>query len=104
MIRTTLTSKGQLTIPKAVRRQLGLREGDRFKVSVVDDEIRLRPLRRYRAAQLRDLLRGPDFLRRVRAKAGSTRAGSGRARAARLTGALLARHQRTAPARHEESA
>lgn len=58
MIRTTLTSKGQLTIPKAVRQQLALREGDQFEVSVVDDEIRLRPLRRYRAAQLRDLLRG----------------------------------------------
>lgn len=58
MTRTTLTSKGQLTIPKAVRQQLALREGDQFEVSVVDDEIRLRPLRRYRAAQLRDLLQG----------------------------------------------
>ncbi len=57
MTRTTLTNQGQLALPKAVRQQLGLRKGDQFEVSVVD-EIRLRLLRRYHAAQLRDLLRG----------------------------------------------
>jgi antitoxin PrlF len=33
----TLTSKGQVTIPKAVREELGLREGDRVAFRVLDD-------------------------------------------------------------------
>jgi AbrB family looped-hinge helix DNA binding protein len=33
----TITSKGQITIPKAVRDQLGLREGDRVAFRVVGD-------------------------------------------------------------------
>jgi len=33
----TLTSKGQVTIPKAVRDELGLREGDRVAFRVLDD-------------------------------------------------------------------
>lgn len=34
---TTLTTKGQVTIPKSVRRQLGLHAGDRVEF-VVDDQ------------------------------------------------------------------
>ena len=34
---TTLTSKGQVTIPKAVRDELGLRVGDRVAFRVLDD-------------------------------------------------------------------
>jgi AbrB family looped-hinge helix DNA binding protein len=34
---TTLTSKGQVTIPKAVREELGLREGDRVAFRVQED-------------------------------------------------------------------
>ncbi len=33
----TLTSKGQVTIPKTVRDELGLREGDRVAFRVLDD-------------------------------------------------------------------
>ena len=58
MIKATITSKGQLTLPKPVRDRLGLREGDRVEVSVVKEEIRLRPLRRYRASELPELLKG----------------------------------------------
>jgi AbrB family looped-hinge helix DNA binding protein len=36
---TTMTSKGQLTIPKDVREQLGLQPGTRFFVTVRDGEI-----------------------------------------------------------------
>lgn len=40
---TTMTSKGQVTIPKAVRQQLGLRQGTRVAVVVEGDHAVLRP-------------------------------------------------------------
>ncbi len=39
---TTVTSKGQVTIPKAVRQKLGIRKGTRVRVVVVDDHAELR--------------------------------------------------------------
>ena len=42
MSTTTLTSKGQITLPKAVRDRLALREGDRLRVAVgVDGRVTL---------------------------------------------------------------
>jgi len=35
---TTLTSKGQMTLPSAVRTQLGLEAGDQLSVTVLDEE------------------------------------------------------------------
>ena len=40
---TTMTSKGQVTIPKAVRQQLGLRQGSRVAFVVEGDHAVLRP-------------------------------------------------------------
>lgn len=42
---TTVTSKGQVTIPKAVRQKLGIRQGSLIEFAVVGDraELRLRP-------------------------------------------------------------
>lgn len=40
---TTLTTKGQVTIPKAVRQQLGLRQGMRVAFVVVGDHAVLSP-------------------------------------------------------------
>jgi AbrB family looped-hinge helix DNA binding protein len=37
MSTTTLTSKGQITLPKAVRDRLALKEGDRLRVAVGSD-------------------------------------------------------------------
>jgi AbrB family looped-hinge helix DNA binding protein len=37
MSSTTVTSKGQVTIPKAVRDELGLRAGDRIAFRILDD-------------------------------------------------------------------
>lgn len=41
----TLTSKGQLTLPKRVRERLGLHRGDRIEFLIEEDgTVRLRPL------------------------------------------------------------
>jgi AbrB family looped-hinge helix DNA binding protein len=41
MATSTLTTKGQVTIPAEVRRQLGLKPGDRVAFIVDADEVRL---------------------------------------------------------------
>lgn len=40
---TTITSKGQMTLPREVRDQLRLKPGDRLEVIVEDRHILLRP-------------------------------------------------------------
>ena len=40
-----ITSKGQVTIPKALRQQLGLGRGSRVSFELVGDHIELRPCR-----------------------------------------------------------
>lgn len=56
---TTLTSKGQLTLPKAIREQAGAHTGDRLEVSVTEDgTIHLRQLRGS-VNQLAGILRRP---------------------------------------------
>ena len=47
---TTMTSKGQVTIPKSVRQQLGLRQGTRVAFVVEGDHAVLRPATPARAA------------------------------------------------------
>ena len=47
---TTMTSKGQVTIPKSVRQQLGLRQGTRVAFVVEGDHAVLRPATPQRAA------------------------------------------------------
>lgn len=39
---TSVTSKGQVTIPKEVRQQLGIRTGSRVEFTVVDDHVEMR--------------------------------------------------------------
>ena len=55
-MKTTLTTKGQLTLPKKVREALGLKPGDELLVEVEDDRIMLIPRRRYRAEELDRLI------------------------------------------------
>ena len=54
----TMTSKGQLTIPKGVRDELKLAAGTRYDVTVVDGNIILAP-RRLRGADLAGFLGKP---------------------------------------------
>jgi antitoxin PrlF len=57
---TTLTSKGQMTLPSAVRSQLGLEPGDQLLVSVVGaDTILLKRKTRAPASALRGMLARP---------------------------------------------
>lgn len=43
---STLTSKGQITLPQAVRRALGLEAGDKVDFVQVEDGYKLVPLRK----------------------------------------------------------
>lgn len=45
MLESTLTSRGQTTVPKAVREALGLKPGDRLRYSIEGKAVRIRPLR-----------------------------------------------------------
>ncbi|MBI3375098.1 MAG: AbrB/MazE/SpoVT family DNA-binding domain-containing protein [Betaproteobacteria bacterium] len=39
---TSVTSKGQVTIPKEVRQQLGIRQGSRIEFALVGDHVEMR--------------------------------------------------------------
>ena len=45
MLESTVTKKGQTTLPKAVRDTLGVQAGDRVRYVVLDDEVRILPVR-----------------------------------------------------------
>lgn len=42
-VEATITSKGQVTIPRAIRQVLNVAAGDRVVFAVVDHSVRLRP-------------------------------------------------------------
>ncbi|MDE0137926.1 MAG: type II toxin-antitoxin system PrlF family antitoxin [bacterium] len=49
MIESTITARGQTTLPKAVRQALSIRAGDRVRYVIQDDQVRLlgvRPINR----------------------------------------------------------
>jgi len=48
---SSLTSKGQVTIPKALRQQLGLARGNRVSFQLVGDHIEVRPLKQEQAVR-----------------------------------------------------
>ncbi len=45
MVESTITSKGQTTLPKPVREALGVRPGDRVRYIILGDEVRIIPMR-----------------------------------------------------------
>ena len=59
---TRLSTKGQLVIPKDIRRALGLKPGARFDIRVVDDKIILEPLTASPIAALYGRYADDDFL------------------------------------------
>ena len=44
-IESVITSKGQTTLPKAVREALGVVPGDRVRYFILDNEVRMLPVR-----------------------------------------------------------
>ena len=46
MAEVTVSSKGQIVLPRNLREALGLNEGDRVSVGLEDDHITIRPIRR----------------------------------------------------------
>lgn len=60
MTTTTLTSKGQLTLPKAIRDQLRLRTGDRLEVTVREDGVILLEPAMVEVARLKGILPKPQ--------------------------------------------
>ncbi|CAK6697853.1 AbrB/MazE/SpoVT family DNA-binding domain-containing protein [Synechococcus sp. Cruz-9H2] len=51
----TLTAKGQVTVPKAVREALGLRQGDQLSWELEDGSVRVRAVTPLDLAYLRGL-------------------------------------------------
>ena len=45
MTESTVTSRGQTTLPKAVRTALGVKPGDRIRYVVLEDGVRILPMR-----------------------------------------------------------
>ena len=45
MVESTITSKGQTTLPKSIREALGVGPGDRVRYVILDGEARIMPLR-----------------------------------------------------------
>ena len=57
MVESAITSKGQTMLPKPVRTALGVGEGDRVRYVILEDEVRIRPVRPI--SRLYGLLRRP---------------------------------------------
>ena len=45
MITSAITAKGQTTLPKPVREALGVEAGDRVRYVILDNEVRILPVR-----------------------------------------------------------
>ena len=45
MVESSITTKGQTTLPKPVRDALGVRPGDRVRYLIVDGDVRILPVR-----------------------------------------------------------
>lgn len=62
---TTATSKGQVVIPSAIRRKLGIKEGTRIQIEFNEErnEIILKPITREHVHSLRGRLRGKGVMK-----------------------------------------
>jgi AbrB family looped-hinge helix DNA binding protein len=70
MLETTATSKGQIVIPSAIRRKLGIKEGTRIQIELNEDanEIVLKPITREYIHSLRGRFKGKGLLKALMAE------------------------------------
>ena len=65
MSKSTITSKGQVTLPIEVRTQLGLKQGDQLEFEVKGEQLSVVITRRRSASELRGVLAGgPRYISR----------------------------------------
>lgn len=67
---TVATSKGQIVIPAAIRRKLGIKEGTRIQIVVNDNthEIILKPITREYVQSVRGKFKGKGLLKALMAE------------------------------------
>ncbi len=69
MVKARLTSKGQITVPKAVRKRLGIQPGDELLFEIRGDHVEVVPKRRQGVAEFVGLFRAKRALRNERGRA-----------------------------------
>ncbi|RLE10396.1 AbrB/MazE/SpoVT family DNA-binding domain-containing protein [Candidatus Aerophobetes bacterium] len=62
----TVSTKGQIVIPKEIRESLGLRPGSKIDVKLKENEITLKPVRENMADRLYGKYRGVGLLKDLR--------------------------------------
>ncbi len=61
----SVSSKGQIVIPKDIRDKMGIKEGTKLLVGVKDDVIELRPIKGVSWKKWRGFLAGSDVLKEL---------------------------------------
>jgi AbrB family looped-hinge helix DNA binding protein len=59
--RATITSKGQITVPREIRRMLGVRSGDKLLFESDGKGVRIRPIRTRSAFSKYRAIRNPEI-------------------------------------------
>ncbi len=70
MLTTTTTTKGQIVIPAALRRKLGIKEGTQIRIELdeASGQIILKPITREYIHNLRGRFRGKGLLKALQAE------------------------------------
>ncbi|MBI5207088.1 MAG: AbrB/MazE/SpoVT family DNA-binding domain-containing protein [Candidatus Firestonebacteria bacterium] len=53
-MKTLLSARGQIVIPKKIRNSIKLKKGDEFEINISDNTIILKPIKRFKAAKWQD--------------------------------------------------
>jgi AbrB family looped-hinge helix DNA binding protein len=56
IMKTQLSERGQLVIPKKIRETIHVSKGDEFEVEIVGETIVLKPLRKFKAQKWQDYI------------------------------------------------
>lgn len=55
-MKTLLSDRGQVVIPKKVREVINVHKGDEFEVEIVNETIVLKPIKRFKAKKWQDYI------------------------------------------------